>query len=332
MTTITRLKGTVNADLPVLTKSYGIVENTQEGLFLAALERTGMTLDQTGRGAVGEFYAEGARRGWLSKILYALPFICDADHPNAAGVPMIDRFHSHALMMTGTTGRGLTGGVPPQALVTDGSGRVTGVRPWRTDSCLVSRLTIYDLFAKYPGCANVRNGNYGMVWYGQTGAVAAGSTARIAGAGTPTAAENYLGISTEGHFFQKVMGRDVRSADVGKKITAGGLHLLCEDMGDRAYGKNIMRYRLRDAAMATMEALDETAARASVDTVHDSTATARWSVNGHWNNTTVVTTHSNVSAQVETRYIAWHDGTLDAEDEATFVPALKRLLAAFGKA
>lgn len=333
MTTITKISGTVNADLPVLTKNYGIVSNTEEGVFLSELEKAGQILDTTGRTAVREFFDAGKRSGWLSKLLYVLPFVGNRAFPSAAAVPMIDRFHGYEPLTFGKSGEGLLEDVDfSAAIATSSSGNITGVKPWATDTCIVAPLTSYDLFAKCKGCANVGNGNYGVIWYGSIASWETGKTGRFAGAGTDTAAENYLGISTEGHFFQKLMGRDIRSADAGSAITAGGFHLLSEDIADRTYGKNITKYRLRAWTITTAtEVADETAERDSVTSVPESLKSTRWGINAHWNNAANKVTHSLISTDIETRFLAWHDGTLDASDEATFLPALRKLLSAFGK-
>ena len=54
-------------------------------------------------------------------------------------------------------------------------------------------------------------------------------------------------------------------------------------------------------------------------------------LNASWNNITNLVDRTSLTAGLETRFLAFHDGTIDVSDEVTYIPALKTLLSAFNK-
>lgn len=326
MTTITRIKARVSADLPVLTDAYGIIDDPQMGMFLRRLEQAGHTLTDTQLGALRDFFDTGRESGWIGKILYLLPFTGTA--PEHAAIPMVDRFHAHAPL----TNTGTADPIPADALTMTEAGYIAGTKPWAAGKCLAAPLTAADLFHKTPQSANRRNGNYGIIWIGRVTSRDGSKIARIAGAATSSAAENYLGLGTQGEYLRKCMGREIKSDTAGATIAQGDVSTLTEHVGHfYATSRNIFRYAVRKQLADTPAFNDETAARPDCATLHDTAAEERWGINASFNAAAGTATFSDTSVGLETRLIAWTDGTLDETDTASMLPVLRKLLAALGK-
>ena len=94
-----------------------------------------------------------------------------------------------------------------------------------------------------------------------------------------------------------------------------------------------MEYRAYDKTISTLLANNETAERDDYTELTDVelAKTLTFAVNASWNATTRTVSRSNVDSGLETRYLAFHDGTLDANDGITYRPALSALLQTFNK-
>lgn len=339
-TTITRLKGRIEADVPVLTH-YGIEECSYTGVYVNRMRKAGHTLSSSELAAVREFFLMGRRWGWLDKLLYVLPFCGTKSGPESALVPLLDRFHHGEGVGVGVSGKELYDGLRSSSdkasrlsdvLVYKQSGiRITGVTSKRSDTVVVTNLSELDLFDKSSINANQGNGNYGISYYGQISSVSSGSTGRIAGvSGCPAGCENVIGIDLTGAYIRYYFGRESRNTEEGVRVMSSGMHFYNEDVRDNR--SNLLRYRIYDSDLSSMVYHQETAERAECNAVDRSYASSsRWGVAGAWNNVTKTAVHVNPSAQIEIRYIAWHDGTLGQTDEETYLPALKTLLSAMGK-
>lgn len=331
---VRRLKGTITGDvvnrMPVMTKCLGLVKQPEMGNFIARLEAYGfeMTADQLS--AVKNFYESGTKNGWLKKILYALPFVGDIETPDAAMVPMVDRFHNYYRLKVGVSsvGTDVTTFYKP-FLVLDSHRNVLGIRNYTPERCLVTELNGYDVFAKTPDSRFANNGNFGLSIFGEMSDFEVETTARLTGIGADATANCFIGHNANNMFEQQVMGREVKNENVGKLFSQRGLKYYGNHVTDD--GKNIIKYSVYNSDMTELLLKNETAERPSVTSLSTSMLRSYWGLCASWNEQLKRVTHNNLDSKVELRYIAWTDGTLDYNDERTYTTALQEFLAAFNK-
>lgn len=328
MTTLTTLKGTVIGDFPVLTE-YGIIENKELGLYLNAMSECNYTFTESKLAAVTAFFETGQKYGWLNKLLYVLPFIGNSESYKAAAIPLIDKFSENKPLVIAATNYGLNFNEEYYRYFSiDGNGNILAAKPYRTDMCLVLNLSLYDLFAKTNKNANVNNGNYGINWYGQC--VNSGKLFRIAQS-AGYGVSNFIGFAANASFSQEIFGRIVDSAILGNSFFTGASKYLGESY--KTSGQNILQWRSRNVDLNNIIISNETAGRDDYNVLSDIDLAKKclWGLSASWNNITNVVGHTSLTSGLETRFLAFHDGTIIAEDEVTYIPALKALLSAFNK-
>lgn len=328
MTTLTTLKGIVAGDFPILT-DYGIVENRDLGLYLNAMSECNYTFTENKLTAVTAFFETGKKYGWLDKLLYVLPFIGNSETFKAAAIPMVDRFSKNKPLVIGASSIGLNFNEEYYRYFSvDGNNNVLSAKPYRTDLCLVLNLSVYDLFTKTDKNTNANNGNYGINWYGQC--ANSGSLFRITQAsGFET--NNYLGFTANGSFAQELFSMIVSSSALGNSFFSGTSKYFGESY--KTTGQNIMQYRTRNNNLDNIVFSNETADRDDYNTLSnvDLAKKCLFGLNASWNNITNSVGRTSLTAGLETRFLAFHDGTIDVSDEVTYIPALKTLLSAFNK-
>ncbi len=328
MTTLTTLKGIVTGDFPILT-DYGIVENRDLGLYLNAMSECNYTFTENKLAAVTAFFETGKKYGWLDKLLYVLPFIGNSETFKAAAIPMVDRFSKNKPLVIGATGVGLNFNEEYYRYFSvDGNNNVLSAKPYSTDLCLVLNLSVYDLFTKTDKNTNANNGNYGINWYGQC--VNSGGLFRIAQS-AGFGVNNFIGFAANASFSQEIFGRIVGNAILGNSFFTGASKYLGESY--KTSGQNILQWRSRNVDLNNIVISNETADRDDYNVLSDIDLAKKclWGLNASWNNITNVVGHTSLTSGLETRFLAFHDGTIIAEDEVTYIPALKALLSAFNK-
>lgn len=328
MTTLTTLKGIVTGDFPILT-DYGIVENRDLGLYLNAMSECNYTFTENKLAAVTAFFETGKKYGWLDKLLYVLPFIGNSETFKAAAIPMVDRFSKNKPLVIGAGGKGLNFNEEYyRYFLVDENNNVLSAKPYRTDLCLVLNLSVYDLFTKTDKNTNSNNGNYGINWYGQC--VNSGSLFRITQA-TGFETNNYFGFTAEGSFAQESFSRIISNSSIGNSFFSGASKYFGESY--KTTGQNIMQYRTRNNNLNNIVISSETADRDDYNTLSnvDLAKKCLFGLSASWNNISNSVGHTSLATGLETRFLAFHDGTIDVSDEVTYIPALKTLLSAFNK-
>lgn len=328
MTTVTTLKGHVSGDFPFMTK-YGIIKYLELSQYLSAMDKCGYTFSPEQINALTNFYKMGHENGWINKLLYVMPFIGNSSALKAAAVPMIDRFAGYSPALTAVSG----GSYPSNDnyanyFKKDSGGNILAAVPYTNSRALVMNVSIYDLFVKTPDCSNQNNGNYGIDWYGNI--TTPGSISRICQSdGWPVL--NYLGFLDDNRPYQEWFGRIASMPAIGTAMQENGAIFFSENI--KPNSKNIMEYRAYDKTISTLLAKNETAERDDYTELTDVelAKTLTFAVNASWNATTGIVSRSNVDSGLETRYLAFHDGTLDANDGITYRSALSALLQTFNK-
>ena len=328
MTTVTTLKGEVSGKFPVLTK-YGVMQYSELGQYLNAMDKWGYTFTTAQVAALTAFYKAGYDNGWIDKLLYVMPFIGNSNAYKAAAVPMIDRFSDYNPALIGASGQNFPFNDDYSKYFTvDGNDNVLSAVPYRTDMILVMNLSLYNLFVKTPESSNQNNGNYGIDWYGNF--TTAGTLTRVCQALGFTV-NNYLGFTVAGGMYREWFGRISSMASMGTAWQTGGARFYSENI--KPNSQNILQYRGYNNQLSTIVSNNETANREDYNVLSDVelAKVCTWGINGGWNANTKSVGQVSLTSGLESRYIAFHDGTLGVDDEETYRPALRALFQAFSK-
>lgn len=328
MTTVTTLKGQVLGDFPILTK-YGVIEYYELGRYLNAMDELGYIFTDTQISALTAFYKAGYENGWINKLLYVMPFIGNTNSYKAAALPMIDRFSDYAPALIGASGQNFPFNDDYSKYFTvDNNNRILSSVPYRTDMILVMNISLYNLFTKTSNAANQNNGNYGIDWYGNFTTI--GTLTRVCQA-LGFDVNNYLGFTNTGSMYREWFGRISSMGAMGTAWQTGGARFYSESI--KPNSSNILMYRGYDSQLSTLISNNETASRDDYNTLSniELAKTLTWGVNGGWNGNTKSVGQVSLTSGLETRYLAFHDGTIGVDDGETYRPALKNLLQAFSK-
>jgi hypothetical protein len=328
MTTVTTLKGVVTGDnFPVLTK-YGIIKYSLLGKYLNRMSENNFDFTDEQINSLMAFFDSGYNDGWIDKLMYVLPFIGSAETYKAAAVPLIDRFSNYKELRIAASNRGLDYNSDfSKYFKVDADNKVIATVPYRTDMMLVMNLSPYDVFMKTEKNTYKNNGNYGVSWYGRV--TTKGELCRILQCSGFTV-NNLMGFSAVGQAHLETFGRQFIYQTVGDLFFTGKAKLYNNNI--KLSGKNIIEWRIYDGDFVLISN-NESADRDDYSTLPETELSKNllFGLNGAWNNLIKACSQISLTSGLETRYLAFTDGSLNAGFEESYNQALKTLLQTFGK-